>query len=48
MNRSILNIKSISGTIFFWIGRELFSGQSPSGVYGKAYKTCLNNIEVET
>ena len=34
--------------MFFWIGRELFSGQSPSGVYGKALKECLNNTEVST
>ena len=34
--------------MFFWIGRELFSGQSPSGVYGKALKECLNNTEVGT
>ena len=34
--------------MFFWIGSELFSGQSPSGVYGKALKECLNNTEVST
>ena len=36
------------GLMFYAIGRELFSGESPSGVYGKALKDCMNNTEVLT
>ena len=30
----------------YYIGSELFSGQSPNGVYTKALKVCKNNIQV--
>ena len=32
--------------MFYAIGRELFSGESSSGVYGKALKDCMKNMEV--
>jgi len=37
---------AITGLMFFAIGRELFSGQSPSGVYSKAVKLCNNSEKV--
>ncbi len=37
---------AFSGVMFYAIGRELFSGQTSSGVYGKALKDCKNNTEV--
>ena len=36
----------IAGMLFYLIGRELFSGQSPSGLYGKALKLCRKHPEV--
>ncbi len=36
----------VTGLMFYAIGRELFSSQSPSGVYGNAFKECINNTEV--
>jgi len=33
--------------MFYAIGRELFSGQSPSGVYSRAVKLCTNNEKVK-
>ena len=32
--------------MFYAIGRELFSSQSPSGVFGKALKLCKHDLEV--
>lgn len=32
--------------MFYMIGRELFSAESPSGLYGAALKACQNNIQV--
>jgi len=34
--------------MFFAIGKELLSGQSPSGVYSNAFKICQKNEEVGT
>jgi len=34
------------GIMFYAIGRELFSGQSPSGVYSKAFKLCKKHEKV--
>ncbi|XP_074646486.1 mitochondrial import inner membrane translocase subunit Tim21-like [Tubulanus polymorphus] len=36
----------ITGVMFYMIGRELFSNQSPSGVYGKAVKELKRNYDV--
>jgi import inner membrane translocase subunit TIM21 len=38
---------AITGLMFYAIGRELFSGQSPSGVYSRAVKLCTNNEKVK-
>ena len=35
-----------AGVMFFAIGRELLSGNSPSGVYSKAFKMCKKNEQV--
>jgi len=32
--------------MFYAIGRELFSGQSPSGVYSRAFKLCKKHEKV--
>lgn len=32
--------------MFYAVGRELFSSQSPSGVYSKAFKLCRKTYEV--
>ena len=32
--------------MFYAIGRELFSGQSPSGVYSRAFKLCRKHEKV--
>jgi len=32
--------------MFYAIGRELFSGQSPSGVYSRAFKLCKKHQKV--
>lgn len=37
---------AVTGIMFYAIGRELFSGQSPSGVYGRAFKLCRKNEQV--
>lgn len=37
---------AVTGLIFYVIGSELFSSDSPSGVYGDALKKCQNSIEV--
>ena len=34
------------GIMFYAIGRELFSGQSPSGVYSRAFKLCKKHEKV--
>lgn len=36
----------VTGLMFFAIGRELFSSQSPSGIYGDALKLCMDRTEV--
>ena len=36
----------VPGVMFYMIGRELFSSQSPSGLYGKALKLCEKNDQV--
>lgn len=36
----------VIGVVFYTVGKELFSSQSPAGVYSKALKKCQNNIEV--
>lgn len=33
----------VLGFMFYAIGRELFSGQSPNGIYSRAFKLCKNN-----
>jgi len=33
--------------MFYAIGRELFSGQSPSGIYSRAVKLCQKNEQVK-
>ncbi|CAC5409145.1 TIM21 [Mytilus coruscus] len=38
--------KVTSSVVFYTVGKELFSSQSPAGVYSKALKKCQNNIEV--
>lgn len=37
---------AVTGLIFYVIGSELFSSESPSGVYADALKKCQNSIEV--
>jgi import inner membrane translocase subunit TIM21 len=37
---------AVTGLMFFAIGRELFSGQSPSGIYSRAVKLCNNSEQV--
>jgi import inner membrane translocase subunit TIM21 len=37
---------AVTGIMFYAIGRELFSGQSPSGIYSRAYKLCKKNEQV--
>ncbi|XP_076449014.1 mitochondrial import inner membrane translocase subunit Tim21-like [Babylonia areolata] len=37
---------AVTGLMFYMIGRELLSSQSPSGVYGDALKKCQNSLEV--
>ncbi|KAK7505276.1 hypothetical protein BaRGS_00003438 [Batillaria attramentaria] len=37
---------AVTGFMFYMIGRELFSSQSPSGVYGDALKKCQASMEV--
>lgn len=37
---------AVTGIMFYAIGRELFSGQSPSGVYSKAFKLCKKHEKV--
>ncbi|XP_045191838.2 mitochondrial import inner membrane translocase subunit Tim21-like [Mercenaria mercenaria] len=34
------------GAMFYYIGRELFAGDSSTGVYSKAFKRCSNDSEV--
>lgn len=34
------------GALFYYIGKELFSSESPNGVYSKALKRCANDSEV--
>jgi len=34
--------------MFYAIGRELFSGQSPSGVYSRAFKLCRKHEKVHS
>jgi TIM21 len=36
----------IVGVMFYAIGRELLSNESPSGVYANAFKICQKNSEV--
>lgn len=36
----------LTGLIFYTIGKELFSSQSPSGVYDRSLKLCKANSEV--
>ncbi|XP_067651708.1 mitochondrial import inner membrane translocase subunit Tim21-like [Haliotis asinina] len=36
----------ITGIIFYVVGRELFSSQSPSGIYGDALKKCMQNDQL--
>ncbi|XP_071086734.1 mitochondrial import inner membrane translocase subunit Tim21-like [Haliotis cracherodii] len=36
----------ITGIIFYVVGRELFSSQSPSGIYGNALKKCMENDQL--
>ncbi|XP_046577907.1 mitochondrial import inner membrane translocase subunit Tim21-like [Haliotis rubra] len=36
----------ITGIIFYVVGRELFSSQSPSGIYGDALKKCMENDQL--
>lgn len=35
-----------SGIMFYTVGKELFSKQSPGGVYNQALKLCKKNYEV--
>ena len=42
----IEGILYFAGGLFFAIGRELFSGQSPSGIYGRALKLIRRNDDV--
>lgn len=37
---------AVTVLMFYMIGRELFSAESPSGLYGAALKACQNNIQV--
>ncbi|KAL8593080.1 hypothetical protein ACOMHN_018006 [Nucella lapillus] len=37
---------AVTGLMFYMIGRELLSSESPSGVYGDALKKCQHNLEV--
>jgi len=37
---------NLLGIMFYAIGRELFSGQSPSGVYSRAFKLCRKHEQV--
>ncbi|ESN90478.1 hypothetical protein HELRODRAFT_189871 [Helobdella robusta] len=37
----------ITGFMFYAVGRELFSSQSPNGIYTKAYKMCKQNQQVQ-
>jgi len=37
---------AVTGALFFAIGRELLSGQSPSGVYSRAFKLVKNHDDV--
>lgn len=37
---------AVLGGITYYIGRELFSSDSPNGVYGKAFKRCAKDSEV--
>lgn len=36
----------VTGLMFYFIGRELLSSESPNGVYASAVKKCQNNDEV--
>lgn len=36
----------VLGAMIYFIGRELFSGESSNGVYTKAFKRCVNDSEV--
>jgi len=36
----------LAGVMFYAIGRELFSGQSPSGIYSRAFKLCKKDEKV--
>ncbi|CAH1779998.1 unnamed protein product [Owenia fusiformis] len=38
---------SITGAMFYMIGRELFSRESPNGVYSTALKDCTNDVRIE-
>ncbi|XP_041376415.1 mitochondrial import inner membrane translocase subunit Tim21-like [Gigantopelta aegis] len=38
----------VTAVMFFAIGRELFSSQSPSGLYGKALKMCEKNDQLKS
>ena len=40
-------VPCLVGLMFYAIGRELLSSQSPSGVYGKALKLCRKSYEVK-
>jgi import inner membrane translocase subunit TIM21 len=46
LRQAIFENVLISGLIFYTIGKELFSGQSPSGVYDRAFKICKKNPEI--
>ncbi|XP_041454170.1 mitochondrial import inner membrane translocase subunit Tim21-like isoform X1 [Lytechinus variegatus] len=37
----------ITGLMFYTLGKELFSSDSPNGIYTKAYKLCKNNVEIQ-
>eukprot|EP00057_Strongylocentrotus_purpuratus_P014508 XP_011668982.1 PREDICTED: mitochondrial import inner membrane translocase subunit Tim21 [Strongylocentrotus purpuratus] len=37
----------ITGLMFFTLGKELFSSDSPNSIYTKAYKVCKKNVEIQ-
>jgi len=37
---------NLVGIMFYAVGRELFSGQSPSGVYSRAFSLCRKHEKV--
>ncbi|XP_071508705.1 mitochondrial import inner membrane translocase subunit Tim21-like, partial [Diadema antillarum] len=37
----------VTGLMFYTVGKELFSSNSPNGIYTNALKLCKNNVQIQ-